>query len=248
MRRILFTLVFLFSPAAFALRIADSTAIIPIIGRFPGAGGTQWRTDVFIGNPYGPAVNVTLTFYVAGGSPMTTTVTVDQFSTMSLPDITLNTFGLTNASGQLALSTGTSSQIEARARIYNSGNPAGQFGQNVPGLGQIYLGRQAYIYGLSGINGNRVNIGVANPNNDALTVSLRITSKNNVTLAQQSIALQPHETHQINDIFATLGIAPQADVIVSFLSPTMETIYGYASEVRNDTGDAVFMYGTSPNS
>ena len=25
-------------------------------------------------------------------------------------------------------------------------------------------------------------------------------------------------------------------------------IYGYASEVRNDTGDAVFVFGLSPNS
>jgi hypothetical protein len=26
-----------------------------------------------------------------------------------------------------------------------------------------------------------------------------------------------------------------------------ELIYGYASEVRNDTGDAVFIFGVSPN-
>ena len=246
MRRILFVFLFLISSPAFALRLADSTTIIPIIGRFPGAGGTQWRTDVFIGNPYGPATSVTATFYVSGGAPITTTLTVGAFSTLSLPDITLNTFGLSNAAGQLTLTT--SGLIEARARIYNAGNPAGQFGQNVPGLGKVYLGRQAYMYGLSGINGNRVNVGIANTNDETLDVGLYIADKNNVRLASQIYSLQPHETRQINDIFATFGITPQADGVVQFSSPgTMLTFYGYASEVRNDTGDAIFMFGTSPN-
>ncbi|HYS53557.1 MAG TPA: hypothetical protein VER58_07330 [Thermoanaerobaculia bacterium] len=115
MRRIFLLLVFLVAPAAMALRTGDSTVILPIIGRFPGAGGTQWRTDVFIANPYTPAATVTATFYVAGGSPMTASLTIGAFSTVSFPDITLNTFGLSNASGQLVLTTSLS--IEARARI-----------------------------------------------------------------------------------------------------------------------------------
>jgi hypothetical protein len=115
MRRIAVLFAFLIAPAAMALNVADTTVVIPIIGHFPGAGGTQWRTDVFIANPYTPIANVTATFYVAGGSPMTASITVAPFSGVSLADITLNTFGLSNASGQLVLTCASS--IEARARI-----------------------------------------------------------------------------------------------------------------------------------
>jgi hypothetical protein len=243
MRRIAVLLVFLFAPALMALNVADTTVVIPIIGRFPGAGGTQWRTDVFIANPYTPIANITATFYVAGGSPMTSSITVAPFSAVSLADITLNTFGLSNASGQLVLTS--ASTIEARARIYNAGNPAGQFGQNVPGLGLETLRIQAFMYGLSGINGNRVNIGVANPNAAAATVVVRVKDKNNGTLHTEGFTLQPHETRQVNDVFTAYGIALQDGIQVTYMSD--QVIYGYASEVRNDTGDAIFVFGTGPN-
>jgi hypothetical protein len=52
---------------------------------------------------------------------------------------------------------------------------------------------------------------------------------------------------QYNDIFSTFVIPPQAGVRVS-MGTTSLPIYGYSSEVRNDTGDAIFTFGTSPNS
>ncbi|HVR40677.1 MAG TPA: hypothetical protein VMU84_16395 [Thermoanaerobaculia bacterium] len=76
------------APAASALRYDGPTVILPIIGRFPGAGGTQWRTDVFIANHSTVVKNLTITFYVAGGSPLVRAVTVPTFSAVSLPDIT----------------------------------------------------------------------------------------------------------------------------------------------------------------
>ena len=128
-----------------------TTVIIPIIGRFPGAGGSQWRTDVFISAHSSVGNTPALTFYLAGGSPMTITVTLVPYSSVALRDIVLNTFGQTNAAGQL----------------------------------------------------------------------------------------------EIKHIFARFGITPQADVMVEFNGDA--PVYGYASEVRNDTGDAIFIFGTSPN-
>lgn len=250
MRRTLFALFamsMLFAPAAGALNTGDTTVILPIIGRFPGAGGTQWRTDVFIANHSTVPKNLTLVFYVAGGSPLTRSVSVSTFAAVSLPDITLNTFGLTNASGQLEIRSDSESGFEARARIYNAGNAAGEFGQGVPGIGRAYLNRQGFIYGLSGVGGNRVNIGIANPSNDASPVTLRITDKNSNTLASDAFTVQGHQTLQFNDIFTRYGIPPQADVQVEY-STFESPFYAYASEVRNDTGDAVFVFGTSPNS
>jgi hypothetical protein len=231
--------------SASAINTSGSTVILPIIGRFPGVPPTQWRTDVFISNHFSPVANVTATLYVTGGSPIVRTITVNPFSVVTLPDITLTTFGLSGGAGQLELKAATS--IEARARIYNAGGTAGEFGQNVPGLGINTLSLQGHLYGLSGINGNRLNIGVANPNAAQITVQLQVLSKNNNALFTRSVTLQPHETQQFNDIFVAFGITPQDGVQIEFTTG-FDIFYAYASEVRNDTGDAVFMFGTSPNS
>lgn len=230
-----------------AVNLGDTTVVIPVIGRFPGALESQWKTDVFIGNHSSVAKTVTLTFYVAGASTLEQTAAIGAYSTLTLPDIVLNTFGLSSASGQLILQSSNESGFEARARIYNTGNAAGEFGQNAPGLGLRLLSRQAFLYGLSGMNGNRVNVGVANPNSTAVDVQFAINARDHTSLYSERITVQPHQTLQFNDIFARFGIALQSDVQVTF--DTVEgLIYGYGSEVRNDTGDAIFVFGTSPNS
>ena len=230
-----------------ALNTGDTTVIVPIIGRFPGVGGSQWRTDLFIANRSTISKTLTLTFHVAGAAPLQRSIPIEPFTTLSLADLVLNTFGLSNASGQLEITSSNMSGFESRARIYNAGSAAGEFGQNVPGLGLRILSRQAYMFGLSGINGNRVNIGVANPNATAVSVNLQINGRTNNSLHSEAFTLQPHQTLQFNDIFTRFGIAPQADVQVQFFTETA-LVYGYASEVRNDTGDAIFIFGTSPNS
>lgn len=236
----------LFSVPASALRVSGSTVIIPIIGRFPGANSTQWRTDVFIASHYTPGTTVNMTFYVTGGAPIVKTATIGPFSLVALRDVVLNTFNLSNAAGQLVLTSPTEIEFEARARIYNAGNAAGEFGQNAQGLGLPELSRQAFLYGLSGVNGNRVNVGVANPNASAIDVTLIVNDKSNNFLYTTAFTVQPHETRQFNDIFASFGLTPQADVQVNFTSE--QVLFGYASEVRNDTGDAIFIVGSSPNS
>lgn len=234
-------------PQAFALNVADTTVVIPIIARAPGAPPSLWRTDVFIGNPYTPTAVITMKFYVSGGSMLQSTITLQPFNTATLPDIVLNTFGLTTGSGELELTCATS--IEARANIYNAGSSVGNFGQAVPGLGKSTLRIQAYLYGLSGIDGNRCNIGVTNPNDFDLTVQLMVLDSSNHILHVRNVPLSPHQNVQYNDIFTTFGIAPQAGVIVQFTTggDIGNVIYGYASMVRNDSGDPIFLFGTGPN-
>ena len=245
MRRFLaLSLVLLVStaPVADAVRIEGETIILPVIGRFPGDGGTQWRTDVFIFNPYGDQATVTLKFYDGAGLRQFSAV-INGYHSLSLPDVVQNTFGLANGGGPLEIESTT--RIEARARIFNSGNPAGQFGQSVPGIGFERLSRQASLYGLSG-NGSRVNVGVMNPHDHVVTVGMSIQDRNNASLGGQTFELQPHSYRQFSNIFALFSIPAQDGVRVSF-NEFDDPIYGYASEVRNDTGDAVFTFGTAPN-
>lgn len=238
-------LVSLALPAA-AENLGDTTVIIPIIGRFAGVPPSIWRTDVFIANHNTVPKTLTLNFYQTGGSTLTTTVPIGAFSTVTLRDIVLTTFGLNAAAGQLEIKSPNESGFEARARIYNQGLAIGEFAQGAPGLGLSLLRVQGFLYGLSGINGNRVNVGIANPNGTAITGTLTISDKNRNPLSTTEQTIDPHQTRQINDIFTALGITPQADVQVEF-STFDKVFYLYASEVRNDTGDAIFLFGTSPN-
>jgi len=246
-----FLLALFVAPQLLALQTHDTTVVLPIIGRFPGAAGTQWRTDLFLGNRSSVDKTITMTYYPSGGSAATQSVTMTPFSVTTIRDVVLSRFGFENSAGQLILSTTSSSAFEARARIYNAGNPAGEFGQSVPGIGLTRLARQGYLFGLSGIGGNRVNAGVANPLDRAFDVTMVIFDAANVVLHREEIALQPHQTVQFNDIFTRFGIAPREGIQINFGATSTDpadTLYGYASEVRNDTGDAVFVFGTNPNS
>jgi hypothetical protein len=243
---VLFALVLSTVPL-FALHTGGSHVIIPVIGRFPGAGGTQWRTDIFVSNPYTPTHLVTLKFYPNGAPVKTATFTIGPFSSATLTDVVLNTFALTNSAGMLEVSVPEPFTIEARATIYNAGNAAGQFGQGVPGIDMGYLNRQAFIFGLSGVSGSRVNIGVANPNAFPISVTTDLSNASGTSLFSRTDTLAAHAYMQFNDVFTTFGITPQANVVLNFNSPD-GLIYGYTSEVRNDTGDAIFTFGISPNS
>ena len=229
----------------FALRTDGSPVIIPVIGRFPGAGGTQWRTDVFLHNAYEPAQVVTLKYYPTGGALIERTTTVPKYSSAILNDIVLNTFGLTNSGGVLEVHA---VRVLAKATIYNSGNPAGQFGQGVPGIALDLLSRQAFLFALSGTRGNRVNIGVANPNDVPVTVNIYIGEVEGLGVYSFQPTLPPHSYIQYSDIFNAYGLPQAAILQVDMMSVGGLPIYGYSSEVRNDTGDAVFNFGTNPNS
>lgn len=236
----------LFAAPLSAIHLGGSPVVIPVIGRFPGTGGTQWRTDVFLGNPGSPTQTVTLRFYPTGGAMQQRTITMGPFSTATLSDVVLNTFGMANAGGMLEVFVAEGFSIQARASIYNTGNPAGVFGQAVPGLAKHLLNRQAYLFGLSGVSGNRVNIGAANPNDVPVDVTVHVASAANVPLHTRSVTIAPHAYVQFSDIFASFGIPPQEGVTVNLYTSELP-IYGYSSEVRNDTGDAAFNFGTSPN-
>lgn len=231
---------------AHALRLGAGKVSIPVIGRFPGAGGTQWRTDLFLANPYAPAVTVTLRFYPAGAPMQERSFALTPYSNLTLPDVVLNTFDMVSAGGPLEVFASEDNQTQARARIYNAGNPAGEFGQGVPGIGVSILNRQAFLFGLNAADGTRLNIGVTNPNDVEAPVTINVyRDKSSAKLHSREVTLPPHGNVQYNDIANLFGFGPQDGIQIEMISS--QNIYGYASEVRNDTGDAVFTFGLSPN-
>lgn len=229
--------------SAHAVITEGTRVIIPAIGRFPGAGGSLWRTDVFLMNPSTQTPTVTFKFYATSGL-RTHSVVLQPFTNRTFRDIVLNTFGSVGAGGPLEIEA--TSGIGARARIYNAGSPAGEFSQGVEGIATDRLSRQSLIYGLSGSSGYRLNIGVTNPNDRDVEITLYVVDQDRHVLHQEVITLAPHTYTQFNDIIALWSIPPQDGIQVE-MSEFDDVFYGFASEVRNDTGDAIFIFGTAPN-
>lgn len=238
----------LFAPSAFALRLEGDPVVIPIVTRAPGAAGTVWRSDLWVYSPFGDEMTVSLTFHpVGGGDPVVRKATLAPYHGLEFVDVVGSLFGLDNASGLLVVDV-VEGRVEARARIYNTGHPSGEFGQAVVGLPLSVLGRQAYIGGFSGAEGSRVNAGVANPTGTAFEVGMSVSDGDGNGLGGLSIPLAPGQVVQVNNVLATLGIPPTANLRIQFNSAFSENlIYGYVSVVRNDTGDASFLFGTAPN-
>lgn len=231
-----------------ALRIAGDEVVVPVIAHNPGLFGTEWRTDVWIDNPYSNSSTVTLTFFPENKAAVVTETTIEGYRGVFFGDIVLETFGMDDTKGMLVVSA-PDTLLEVRARIYNTGGGEGDFGQALFGIPTSDLSRQGYISGVSTLAGNRVSVGIANPTDDSVEVrvSVRDTSDGSQLYAQY-LTLAPHQLVQISDVAARWGLPESAMVTLIISTPLNEhPFYAYASVVRNDTGDASFLFGTSPN-
>ena len=231
-----------------ALRISGDEIVVPVIAHNPGLLGTEWRTDVWIDNPYGDTSAVTLTFYPKNQDPVVVDTSIEGYRGIFLGDIVLETFGMDDTKGMLVV-TAPDTLLEVRARIYNTGGGKGEYGQALFGLPLPELRRQGYVSGISTVAGNRVSVGITNPTDASFEARLTVKdTTDGTTLYAQDLSLAPHELIQFSDV-ATLWGLPESSTIKVIISTTLneQRIFAYVSVVRNDTGDASFLFGTAPN-
>ena len=228
--------------AATATELASHTIIIPIAGRTPGAFGTDWRTDLFVTNASKTAIaDVSIVFSRAGQPDLMTTTTLQPRATMVYRDVIRQTFGLDVATGMLRVGANApESTITARARIYNAGSGAGEYSQTVQGVPLSKLSTVAVIPGLSGVGGNRTNIGIANPSATTAAAFITLYDSTGESHGGFAVNVAPRSVLTINDIFSWFGQPYDgATVQVSSQNP----IYAYGSVIRSDTGDSDFVSG-----
>ncbi len=237
-----------FSAPVSAFRIGGYEVVVPVIAHNPGLHGTEWQTDLWIDNPYGDTSTVTLTFYPESGGSVVEETSIEGFRGLFFGDIVLNTFGMDNTKGMLLVSA-PGSRVEVRARIYNTGGGEGEFGQAMFGIPTVDLRRQGYVSGVSTTAGNRVSVGIANPTENTFDVTLSAYDAvvgNHVYY--QTVTLAPHQLVQFSDVAARWDLPESSTIVIEVSSGANENyFFAYASVVRNDTGDATFLFGTGPN-
>lgn len=231
-----------------AIQIDSAQVVVPVIVHIKGYNDTEWWTDLWITNPFGNSLDVKLSYYPSAGGMLTKSLSLDPYASLYLQDIVLQTFSLNSSKGVLMVSAPAGS-VEVRARVYNTGNSVGEFGQALPGLPLDRLSHESFISGVSTAAGTRLSVGVANTSDSTLRVFIKVNDDTGARLAGATVTVGPHQLVQLDRV-ADLWDLPQRDSLTLDLitvgGDSGSVFYGYASVVREDTGDATFLFGTTP--
>lgn len=244
----LFLVLLLMAPAALGVDFSGSEVFIPIVSHAEGRNDTEWRTDLVISSREASrTTEVAMIFKPAGpGEAVQARATLAPLETVTFHDFVGTRLGLRSVFGTLWIGTADdTARISAHARIYNVGNAAGEFGQVVQGMPIDQLPRESWLHGLTGVNGNRTNVGIANPNNEPAVFSMSWYDSSGESHGSVSLGVDPWQVFLLNDIFDKTGVAPAEGLTLRFRSNV--PIYAYGSVVRNDTGDAYTIVGSGPD-
>lgn len=240
MRKAVLLLSLILSSAASAGEV-----FIPVAFRGPGANGTLWRTEITVSNISSPPqlapVPTTITLHRNDNlPPLSLTTPLAMNETLTVPDAIWDWFGLEGGAGVVRVTWAASdAKITARARIYNVTDD-GEFGQGVPGVRPETLVSEQFLTGLSGVNGNRTNVGVSNPFNHHTLFWIELFDTSGLSRGSFATSVPPYSFRQFNDIFSYFQAGPLYAATIR-ISGTDGVLYAYASVVRNDTGDATFV-------
>lgn len=230
---------------ATAADLAGRDVLVPIVARTPGALGTNWFTDLVITNLTTTSplrTRVFIAFY-ANDAQLLVVRDLDIRESLLLPDVVKNTFGLDQSAGYVRVTAlGSSSRISVRARVFNRGAAGGEYGQAITGVPVDAISNEQFIPGLSGVDGNRSNVGITNPWSIDIPVTVELIEANGESRGSVNLAMTPRSVRQINNVFDWFGVAPSDGAMVRLKSPV--SFFGYGTVVRNDSGDSTFIQGT----
>ena len=244
--RVSFVVSCLLSPVAglAATGLTGHDLVVPVVARTPGLLGSQWQTDLVVTNtdrdPF--PVPVQVTFMNNEGPAQTLYLSLGPVGSLVVEDVVRDAFGHDQAFGVVRVTSGDPEvRLTARARIVNVGSPEGEYGQGIPALPTASLPLRATVNGVSGTGGNRTNLGIANPHATEAQIFIDLWDAGGSLRGGVSVGVAAHSVLQLNDIFSHLGVQPLPAATVQVTSTV--GVYAYASVVRADTGDAVFVVG-----
>jgi hypothetical protein len=234
------SLLILLASSAFAGEV-----LIPVVYRGAGAFGTQWRTEIVVSNVSSGVpvlVPATITFHRDNGEDLAIAQHLAPHEVLAIPDAVHAWFGVETGAGIVRVTwEGDQARIMARARVYNVGEQ-GEYGQSVPGIDTWKLVSDQYLPGISGVDGNRTNVGVANPSTADALVWIELFDTAGLSRGSFATSVPARSFRQFNDIFSHFQAGPLSAAMVR-VTGTNTVVYAYASVVRNDTGDATFVVG-----
>lgn len=226
--------------------IAVDAFFLPSVAHAPGAGGTQWRTNVAVVNPAAAAADFTLTFfpYAGGGTILETSVRLGPGATVEWVDILVSLFGMNPASSlKGSVRVAANGPLVLGSRTYNQ-TSAGTFGQYYPavsGWDALPPGATGTVAHLKKTPAFRSNLGVLNLGSEEVRVGAGLRDATGAPVGVTVFAdVPPGRYWQWDDVFSSrytgAGEHPLAYAVVEHLAGN-SPVWCYGSVVDNATGD-----------
>jgi hypothetical protein len=239
MKRIALLLSLVLTSAAFAGEV-----LIPVVYRGGGANDTLWRSEIVVSNVSSNLTAptwTTITYHGDDGQTKEVRMPLSPKEVIAVPDATRQWFDVESGGGivRVTWDDAPNVRIIARARIYNVG-AHGEYGQSVPGVDTSRLVTEHFLPGLSGVDGNRTNVGVSNPGTSPTLFWIELIDTSGESRGAFATSVPARSYRQFNDIFSYFQAGPLNAAMIRIVSSDAP-VYAYASIVRNDTGDATFV-------
>ncbi len=221
---------------------SDLVNFIPSLAHAPGAGGTQWRTDVAAVNRSGLPAALTLLFTSYDGSQtLTRTATLASGATVEWRDILVSLFGVAaSASTKGTLRVTSTAPIALTSRTYNQAT-AGTYGQYYPAVtaaSALAAGQVGVIPQIKKNAAFRTNLGALNPGTAEVTVTVKLYSASGTQVGTRTLTVPPGRWIQQDDIFGASGAGNQDLAYATVEVPTSGgRAWCYASVIDATTGD-----------
>ena len=230
-----------FAVVAEASDFIGSDLLIPIAGRTGGACGSRWQTDILVTNTSRfTREPVLIVFRQAGTPDVELSAAIEPRATLILRDIVRTTFGQESGTGTIRIiASSHGAALSARARIYNTASPVGEFGQIVQGVVVSQLTREACLPGLSGLGPNRTNVGIANATAELAQAVLTLWDRDGEMRRGILVEIPAGGVLVLNDVFAHLGSGPLDGATIHVVAS--HPFYAWGSIVRSDSGDSDFV-------
>jgi len=218
--------------------------LVPGVAHIPGAGGTQWRSDLAVVNPGTTPATLALTLHDHDTDAVSTASrTLAAGATEEWTDALVSVFGL-DPSSQVkgVLHIGATGPLAVSCRTFNQETATRTYGQQLPALTETdALGGDAVgiLPHLKGSARFRTNLGVVNLGSVEAQVEVRVFEQTGQQVGRtESLAVASGRWHQQNDVFAWTGAAGEEIAYARLaVSPPDARVWAYASLVDNETGD-----------
>ena len=250
---LIFALASLVGPMVAEATILTDNYIAPVVARGNGAGGTTWKTEICVSNPWDYPLNVRDAFVQGGQLLGDLYWQIPPYQTVCSSDAVGEWLGRSSWAGAYVIAAfpednpGRNTHFVSGVKIYNT-DPRGTFGQALP-IGSYVpeawsVGRALPIglmsgvqnYGTAGSSGFRTNVGLFNPAAHAQSVDFYLYDSDGRLKWSTSRSVPGMSQIQI----AIPSSVNVRDGVGVGINNGNQFVFSYASIVDNRSGDGVY--------
>ncbi len=216
---------------------------IATAARVPGAGGSQWYTDLTAFNPGASPVSARLYLLPrdgdnAGVTPLTRTVAAGR--ALSLPNVVQDTFGQSNLAGAILVCTDEPLVVSSRTYTRDGARTYGFASQATRRESAIAAGQTRRITDVRENAAFRSNLGLTNVTRGTVTVKVKLVLADGTVAGERTYTLKPWSHIQRSRVVREFTGADVAGGTLA-IEPSGGAVIAYVAIVDNSTNDSSYI-------